>query len=133
MLYFAAAGIGIIALVTQRPGGYLWRMLVDAPARFLNRFTWRHALTIAIALALGEVFIKLAVPQLAVVLAIDIVGLIDVLVAAVVVARLLPGWRNFVASLKARRIRADDRETREDQDSSPDRRPPLSGIARSLS
>lgn len=99
MSLLIAALIGFLALaIAREPGGRLWRRLVEAPARKLNQITWRHVAIVIVALILAQLLAELAVPHLAMVLAVDIVGWIDVLAATLIVTRLLPGWRAMKAS-----------------------------------
>lgn len=100
MFLLIAALIGLLALAVSRaPGERLARMLVEAPARWLNQLTWRHVAVVVLAIVFLQLFAQMAMPHLAVVLAVDIVGWIDVMAATLVVTRLLPGWRALKASL----------------------------------
>lgn len=103
MSLLIAALIGLLALaVSREPGGKLWRRLVAAPARVLNQITWRHAAVVVLTIVFLQLLAQLAMPHLAVVLAVvlavDVVGWIDVLAATLIATRLLPGWRALKAS-----------------------------------
>ncbi len=94
MSLLIAALIGLVALaVSRQRQGPLYHLLVEAPARGLNLLTWKHVAIAILAVILMQLTMELAVPHLALLLAVDIVGWIDVAVAAVVVTRLAPSWR----------------------------------------
>ncbi|USQ96843.1 hypothetical protein [Caulobacter sp. RL271] len=132
MTLLIAALIGLLALTASRdPGGRLWRRLVEAPARALSGLTWRHVAVVALSLVFLQLFAQLAMPHLAVVLAVDVVGWIDVLAATLIVTRLLPGWRALKVAVRrglvtahrvrpraprARRIRRPDAKPSDDPD-----------------
>jgi hypothetical protein len=100
MSLLIAALIGLLAWALRRePGGRLWRMLVEAPARKLNTMTWRQMLATAIVVTIAIFAAELAIADLAWVLAFDIVGWIEVIGATLIVTRLLPGWRAFKGSM----------------------------------
>ena len=84
--------MGLVALAVMRERS-LRRLLVETPARLLNQLTWKHVAVAIVALVLMRLTMELAAPHLALLLAVDIVGWIEVATAAVVVTRLLPGWR----------------------------------------
>lgn len=99
MSLLIAALIGLVALAISRaPGGRLARFLVETPARWLNQLTWRHVAIVVLAIVFLQLFAQMAMPHLAMVLAVDVVGWIDVMAATLVVTRLLPGWRALNAS-----------------------------------
>lgn len=109
MSLLIAALIGLLTVVASHDReGPLWRHGVERPARWLNQLTWKHVAIAIVALLLAQLLVEVAVPQLALVLAVDIVGWIDVLVAAVVVTRLAPGWR----AMKGQAVRIVQRAAR---------------------
>jgi hypothetical protein len=94
MSLLIAALIGLLLTALRRePNGRLWRLLVEAPARRLNTITWRHVAIVMLAVIFMDLFATLAMPHMAVVLAVDIVAWIDVFAATLIVTRLAPGWR----------------------------------------
>ena len=98
MSLIIAALIGLLALAASRhPEGRLWRVLVEAPARTLNRLTWQKALITAIVLTMAITAAELVVLDLAWILAADIVAWIELFAASLIVTRVLPGWRAFRA------------------------------------
>ncbi len=98
MSLLLAALIGLLALVVARnPGGRLWRMLVEAPARWLDTMTWQRALATAIVLGFAIFAAELMIADLVWVLAFDIVGWVELFAATLIVTRLAPGWRGFKA------------------------------------
>ncbi|PIB95811.1 hypothetical protein [Caulobacter sp. X] len=98
MSLLIAALIGLLALaVAREPGGRLWRMLIEAPARKLDAMTWRQMLVTAIVLVMAFGASELVLMDMAWVLAADIVAWIELFAAVLVVTRLAPGWRMFKA------------------------------------
>lgn len=98
MSLFLGALIGLLAVVaSQEPGGKLWRRLVEAPARVMNRLTWQKVLVIAIVLTTAAFAAELLVADMAMVLAVDFVAWIDLFATVLVVTRLLPRWRAMKA------------------------------------
>ena len=75
------------------PGGPLWRTLIARPAAWLSEIRPRHLLAIALFLLLAPIMTELAMPGLAMVMAVDVAAWIEVVVAVLLVARLRPGWR----------------------------------------
>lgn len=116
MSLLIAALIGLIAvLVARDPGGRLWRLLVDAPARRLNATSWRTLLAGAIVMVFAICAAELVIADLVWVLAFDIVGWIELFAATLIVTRLAPGWRSSKGQLGAvvrRLVRARPRTTR---------------------
>lgn len=98
LLIATLIGLLLIALRRER-GGKLWRFLVEAPAHGLSAITWKHVAIVVLAVIFIDLFATLAMPHMAVVLAVDIVGWIDVFAATLVVTRLAPGWRALKALL----------------------------------
>lgn len=93
MSLLIAVLIGLLALAASRaPSGRLWRILVAASARFLNVLTWRRVAVVVLTIVFLQLLAQLAMPHLAVVLAVDVVGWIEVFAATLIVTRLLPGW-----------------------------------------
>lgn len=106
MSLLIGALIGLLAVIVSRdPGGGLWRLLVEAPARALSAMTWRQVLATAIVMVIALSFAEIAMADLAWVLAFDIVSWIEIFAATLIVTRLLPGWRTFKASA-GRAVRA---------------------------
>jgi hypothetical protein len=100
MSLLIAALIGLLALaVSREPGGRLWRMLVEAPARKLDEMTWRQMLITGIVLIMAIGASELVLMDLAWVLAADIVAWIELFASVLIVTRLLPGWRAFKAGV----------------------------------
>lgn len=98
MSLLIAALIGLLALaVAREPGGRLWRMLIEAPARKLDAMTWRQMLITAIVLVMAFGASELVLMDMAWVLAADIVAWIELFAAVLVVTRLAPGWRTYRA------------------------------------
>lgn len=98
MSLLIAALIGLLALAVSRaPGGRLWRMLVETPARGLDEMTWRQMLITGIVLVMAIGASELVLMDLAWVLAADIVAWIELFASVLIVTRLLPGWRTFKA------------------------------------
>jgi hypothetical protein len=98
MSLLIAALIGLLAVVVSRnPGGWLWRLLVEAPARQLDLMTWRQMVVTAIVLVMAIGASELVLLDLAWILAADIVAWIELFATVLVVTRLLPGWRAFKA------------------------------------
>jgi hypothetical protein len=98
MSLFLGVLIGLLAIVvSQDPGGKLWRELVAAPARILDRLTWRKILVIAIVVAIAAFATEFLVADMAWILAADVVAWIDIFAATLIVTRLLPGWRALKA------------------------------------
>lgn len=104
MALLLAALIGLLALVVARnPSGRLWRMLVEAPARWLDTMTWKRALAAAIVAGFAIFAAELMIADLVWVLAVDIVGWVELFAATLIATRLAPGWRSFKA-LAARTV-----------------------------
>ncbi len=98
MSLLIAALIGLLAVFVSRdPGGWLWRLLVEAPARKLEAMTWRQMAVTAIVLVMAIGASELVLLDLAWILAADIVAWIELFATVLVVTRLLPGWRTFKA------------------------------------
>ncbi|UAL11285.1 hypothetical protein [Caulobacter segnis] len=96
MSLLIAALIGLLAvLVSRNPGGWLWRVLVEAPARKLSAMTGRQMLITAIVLVMAIGASELVLMDLAWVLAADIVAWIELFASVLIFTRLLPGWRAF--------------------------------------
>lgn len=96
MSLLIAALIGLLALVVSRePGGWLWRLLVEAPAKRLDTMSWRMVLAGAIVMAFAIFAAELVIADLVWVLAFDIVGWIELFAATLIVTRLAPGWRSI--------------------------------------
>lgn len=116
MSLLITALIGLLALAVSRaPGGRLWRLLVDAPARRLNAANWRTLLAGAIVMAFAIFAAELVIADLVWVLAFDIVGWIELFAATLIVTRLAPGWRSFEGRLEPfvrRLVRARPRTVR---------------------
>ncbi|KQV62768.1 MULTISPECIES: hypothetical protein [unclassified Caulobacter] len=116
MSLLLAALIGLLALVVARsPGGGLWRMLVEAPARWLDTMTWQRAAAVAIVLGFAIFAAELMIADLVWVLAFDIVGWVELFAATLIVTRLAPGWRGLkahAASIVQRRFAARPRAAR---------------------
>ncbi len=125
MSLLIAALIGLLAVyVRGEPSGPLWRLLVDWPARQLSAMSWRTMLVGAIVSAFAIFAAELIIADLVWVLAVDIVGWIELFAATLVVTRLAPGWRSFkarVARVVQARIVAKPRVARMRRT----RRPPL--------
>ncbi|NQE63863.1 hypothetical protein [Caulobacter sp. RHG1] len=100
MSLLIAALIGLLALtVSREPGGTLWRMLVDWPARRLGAMSWRTMLAGAVVTAFAIFAAELVIADLVWVLAFDIIGWVELFAATLLVTRLAPGWRSFRALL----------------------------------
>lgn len=96
MSLLLAVLIGLLAfIVSENPGGKLWRELVEAPARILGRLTWQKVLVIAIVVMIATFAAELLVADMAWVLAFDIVAWIDIFATVLIVTRLAPGWRSL--------------------------------------
>jgi hypothetical protein len=106
MSLFLGVLIGLLALtVAQGPGGKLWRKLVEAPARVLDRLTWQKMLVIAIVVGIAVFAAEFLVADMAWILAADVVAWIDIFATVLIVTRLLPGWR-AVKALVGRNVQA---------------------------
>lgn len=116
MSLLIAALIALLALAVSRtPGGRLWRLLVEAPARRLDTMSWRTLLAGAIVMAFAIFAAELVIADLVWVLAFDIVGWIELFAATLIVTRLAPGWRSFrgqLGNLVQRVVRARPRTVR---------------------
>ena len=116
MSLLIAALIGLLAFaVSREPGGRLWRLLVELPARRLDAMTWRQMLAGTIVAAFAVFAAELMIADLVWVLAFDIVGWIEIFAATLIVTRLAPGWRSFkiqVRQVVQRRLGARPRATR---------------------
>ena len=125
MTLLIAALVGLLAVyVRGKPNGPLWRLLVDWPARQLRALTWQAMLVGAILSAFAIFAAELIIADLVWVLAVDIVGWIELFAATLVVTRLAPGWRSFkaqVAKVIQARVSARPRVSRMRRP----RRPPL--------
>jgi hypothetical protein len=100
MSLFLAALIGLLALVvSENPGGKLWRKLVEAPARKLNALTWQRTLVLAIVLTIAVFAAELAIADMAWILAADVVAWIDIFATVLIVTRVLPGVRALKAGV----------------------------------
>ncbi|HWT52149.1 MAG TPA: hypothetical protein VN113_08210 [Caulobacter sp.] len=96
MSLLIAALIGLLAVfVSRNHGGWLWRLVVEAPARKLSAMTWRQMVAALIVGAFAIFAAELMIADLVWVLAFDIVGWIEIFAATLIVTRLLPGWRAF--------------------------------------
>lgn len=94
MSLFLGFLIGLLAIVvSQNPGGRLWRKLVEAPARVFNRLTWQKILVIAIVMTIAMFAAELLVADMAWIMAMDIVAWIDIFATVLIVTRVLPGLR----------------------------------------
>lgn len=101
MSLLIAALIGLLAVVVSRePGGRLWRMLVETPARKLSEMTWREMAVAVVLLVMAIGAPELALMDSAWFLAVDIVAWIELFATVLVVTRLLPGWRVFRARME---------------------------------
>lgn len=76
-------------------GGPLWRWLVQAPAAWLNTLRPRDVIALALLLLIAPPLAEMAMPSLAIVMAVDLAAWIEVSAAVLVVARLAPGWRSL--------------------------------------
>lgn len=100
MSLLIAALIGLLAVaVSREPGGRLWRLFVELPARKLDTLTWRQMVAAVIVGAFAIFAAELMIADLVWVLAFDIVGWIEIFAATLIVTRLLPGWRGFKAEV----------------------------------
>ena len=79
--------------------GPLWRWLVAAPAARLGAVQPRHVLAIVLFLLIAPLMGELAMPGLAMVMAVDLAAWIEVTAAVLIVARLAPGWKVLRATL----------------------------------
>ena len=106
MSLFLGVLIGLLALVVSRnPGGKLWRKLVEAPARILDRLTWQKMVVIAIVVTIAAFAAEFLVADMAWILAADVVAWIDIFATVLIVTRLAPGWRALKA-LVTRKVQA---------------------------
>jgi hypothetical protein len=116
MSLFLAALIRLLALVvSENPGGKLWRKLVEAPARKLNALTWQRTLILAIVLTMCFFAAELVIADMAWILAADVVAWIDIFATVLIVTRILPGVRAVkagVARAAQRVFRAAPRASR---------------------
>jgi hypothetical protein len=80
-------------------GGPLWRWLVLAPAAWLDLLRPRHLIALALFLLIAPVLTQMAMPGLAMVLAVDLAAWIEVTAAVLIVARLAPGWSALRATV----------------------------------
>jgi hypothetical protein len=87
----------LIVLLGRNPGGRLWGMLVEAPARRIGAMTWRQMLITVIVLIMAIGASELVLMDLAWVLAADIIAWAELFASVLIVTRLLPGWRTFRA------------------------------------
>lgn len=100
MSLLVGALIGLIAIhLSRNPGGWLWRWMVEAPARTLSAMTWRQMAITAIVLVMAIAASELVLMDLAWFLAADIVAWIELFAATLIVTRVLPGWRAFKAGV----------------------------------
>jgi hypothetical protein len=80
-------------------GGPLWRWLVLAPAVWLDAVRPRDLIALALFLLIGPLLTQMAMPGLAMVLAVDLAAWIELTAAVLIVARLAPGWRTLRATV----------------------------------
>lgn len=100
MSLLIAALIALVALAIRgEPGGWLWRLLVELPARKLGAMTWRQMAAAVIVAAFAIFAAELMIADLVWLLAFDIVGWIEIFAATLIVTRLLPSWRGFKAEV----------------------------------
>jgi hypothetical protein len=88
-------------------GGPLWRWLVEGPATRLEAVRPRHVLAIVLFLLIAPLMTELALPGVAMIMAVDLAAWIEVAVALLVVARVAPGWkvlRNRLAGAARRSV-----------------------------
>ena len=80
-------------------GGPLWRWLVSAPAAWLLTLRPRDVIALALFLRIAPLFAEMAMPTLAMALAVDLAAWIEVTAAVLIVVRLAPGWRSLRAAV----------------------------------
>lgn len=74
-------------------GGPLWRWLVEGPAARLEAVRPRHVLAIVLFLLIAPLMTELALPGVAMIMAVDLAAWIEVTAALLIVARVSPGWK----------------------------------------
>jgi len=97
LLAFALLSLLVWGAVTDR-GGPLWRWLVSSPASWLSGLRPRDVIALALFLLIAPLLAELAMPGLAMVLAVDLAAWIEVTAAVLIVARVAPGWRTLRAT-----------------------------------
>jgi hypothetical protein len=97
VLVLTVLALLVWGVVSDREGP-LWRWLVGAPARRLNALRPRDVIALVLFLAIGPLLVEMAMPGLAMVLAVDLAAWIEVSVAVLVVSR-VSGWKSLPAGL----------------------------------